>query len=175
MESRFVVLGGGCFWCIEAQFDQLKGIIEVQSGYAGGQTKNPTYKVVCSGTTDHAEVVKITYDPSVISFEKIIEIFLMSHDPTTLNRQGADRGTQYRSIIFYQTEEEKNSIESTISTLSTYYDDPIVTEVVPFTEFYPAEPEHNDYYKNNPQAGYCQIVISPKVNKLRKQYSGLTK
>lgn len=175
MENKYIIVGGGCFWCIEAIFDQVKGVSSVQSGYAGGSVKNPSYREVCSGTTGHAEVVKITYDPSIISFSNLVEIFLVNHDPTTLNRQGADRGTQYRSIVFYANQEEKEDIQNAINLVQPYYDDPIVTEVAPLTEFYPAEDEHNDYYKNNPQAAYCQIVIAPKVAKLRKSQSEFLK
>ncbi len=171
MQDKTIVLGGGCFWCIEAIFDQVKGISSVESGYAGGNTDNPSYKEVCSGTTGHAEVVKITYDSDQISLQNIVEFFLVNHDPTTLNRQGADRGTQYRSIIFYSTPAEKEIIENSIHNIQKYYDQPIVTEVKQLDRFYPAEIEHQDYYKNNPQASYCQIVIAPKVSKLRQNYS----
>ncbi|MBI2402104.1 MAG: peptide-methionine (S)-S-oxide reductase MsrA [Gemmatimonadetes bacterium] len=172
-EGRDVAtLAGGCFWCLEAAFDQLKGVERVQSGYAGGSGSNPTYEQVCTGRTGHAEVVQITFDPGVISYRDLLEVFFVVHDPTTLNRQGPDVGTQYRSAIFYHTPEQKAEADRVIAELSAakVWDDPIVTEVVPLKAFYPAEEYHRDYYRRNPNQGYCQVVIAPKVAKVRKRY-----
>ncbi len=165
-------LAGGCFWCLEAGFDQLRGVERVQSGYAGGSVANPTYEQVCTGRTGHAEAVQIGYDPAVISFHELLQVFFVIHDPTTLNRQGADVGTQYRSAIFYHTPEQKAEAERVIAELAAakVWDDPIVTEIVPLQVFYPAEEYHRDYYRRHPNQGYCQIVIAPKVAKVRKQY-----
>jgi peptide-methionine (S)-S-oxide reductase len=170
--SEVATLAGGCFWCLEAAFDQLKGVERVQSGYAGGSGANPTYQQVCSGRTGHAEVVQVTFDPAMISYRDLLEVFFVIHDPTTLNRQGGDVGTQYRSAVFYHTPEQKTEAERVIAELNgaKLWDDPIVTEVVPLREFFPAEEYHRDYYKRNPEQGYCQIVIAPKVAKVRKQY-----
>jgi len=170
--SELATLAGGCFWCLEAAFDQLKGVERVQSGYAGGSGANPTYQQVCSGRTGHAEVVQVTYDPGVITYRDLLDVFFVVHDPTTLNRQGGDAGTQYRSAVFYHTPEQKAEAERVIAELNgaKLWDDPIVTEVVPLREFFPAEEYHRDYYKRNPEQGYCQIVIAPKVAKVRKQY-----
>ena len=166
-------LGGGCFWCIEAIFKPLKGIEKLVSGYAGGNVPNPSYKAVCTGSTGHAEVVQITFDPAVISFEEILEIFFAMHDPTTLNRQGGDRGTQYRSTIMYHNDEQRVQAEGVIArfTEEKVFDDPIVTEVVPLDIFYPAEDYHQDYFANNTYQPYCMAVIAPKVIKLRKKYA----
>lgn len=171
------VFAGGCFWCIETIFNDLKGVDKVVSGYSGGKTKNPTYEQVCSGNTGHAEVVEITYDPSVISFEKLAEIFFHIHNPTTLNRQGADVGTQYRSAIFYMNDEQKKTAEDVIVKIqdSGLWDDKIVTEVTMFDEFYPAEDYHQDYYNNNKEKSYCSLVIAPKVAKFYKEYKDLLK
>jgi peptide-methionine (S)-S-oxide reductase len=165
-------LGGGCFWCLEAVFDQLKGVTDVVSGYAGGQVKKPTYKQVCTGMTGHAEVVQITFDPDVVSFKDILHIFFTIHDPTTLNRQGADVGTQYRSAIFYHSPDQKAMAEQVIAemTKAGIWDDPIVTEVTPLATFYPAEDYHQEYFVNNPSQGYCRVVIAPKVAKFRQKY-----
>lgn len=165
-------LGGGCFWCTEAAFEQIQGIDSVVSGYAGGTTPNPTYEQVCSGRTGHAEVIRITYDPDVLGFRDVLEIFFTVHDPTTLNRQGADVGTQYRSVIFYHDEEQRRVAEEVIRELSDerVWEDPIVTELAPLTEFYPAEAYHQGYYRRNPDQGYCQVVIAPKLAKLRAKY-----
>ena len=169
---QIMTVGGGCFWCTEAVFDQIRGVKEALSGYSGGNVPGtPTYREVCSGLTGHAEVVQVTYDPQIISYEQLLKIFMTSHDPTTLNRQGADRGTQYRSVIFYHNEAQKKVAENVIRELSNYYDDPIVTEIVPLVNFFPAEEEHRDYYANNPSQGYCQMVISPKIAKLRKMHA----
>ncbi len=165
-------LAGGCFWCLEAVYVDLKGVDKVVSGYAGGNVQNPSYRQVCTGRTGHAEVVQITYDPKVVSFRELLEVFFTIHDPTTLNRQGADVGTQYRSAIFYRTPEEKATAEQVIHDLTEarIWDRPIVTELTPFSTFYPAEDYHQNYFANNPGQPYCQIVIAPKVAKFRKQY-----
>jgi peptide-methionine (S)-S-oxide reductase len=165
-------LGSGCFWCTEAVFERLNGVNSVVSGYAGGKTDNPTYEEVCSGSTGHAEVTQITYDPSVISYDELLEVFWKTHDPTTLNRQANDVGTQYRSVIFYHNEEQKELAEKYKSELdkSGAWDKPIVTEISPFTKFYFAEGYHQDYYNNNPNQGYCAFVIAPKVKKFEKVF-----
>jgi peptide-methionine (S)-S-oxide reductase len=165
-------LGGGCFWCLEAVFAELKGIEKVESGYSGGAAADPTYGQVCSGTTGHAEVVQVTFDPDVIPFKELLEIFFSIHDPTSLNRQGADVGTQYRSAIYYHTPEQKEVSEQVIKELITsgIWNSPIVTEVAPFTLFYKAEGYHQEYYRNNPEQMYCQLVINPKVAKFRGQF-----
>jgi peptide-methionine (S)-S-oxide reductase len=170
--EEIVTLAGGCFWCLEALFADLKGVEKVESGYSGGTVINPTYRQVCSGATGYAEVLQITFDPQVLSFKEILEIFFVIHDPTTLNRQDADVGTQYRSAIFYHTPEQKTIAEQVIKEISSagLWDSPIVTEVTPFKVFYPAEDYHQEYYKNNPEQPYCQVVIAPKVTKFRKQY-----
>ncbi len=167
-----ITLGAGCFWCVEAIFQQLKGVESVQSGYSGGHTENPTYEEVCTGTTDHAEVVQITYNPAIISFDTILEVFWAVHDPTTLNRQGADVGTQYRSAIFYHTEEQRETATAYLKELNTTeaFESPIVTEITKFKNFYPAENYHDDYYNNNAQKPYCQMVISPKIQKFKKLF-----
>lgn len=164
--------GAGCFWCVEAIFQDLKGVEAVASGYSGGQVNNPTYREVCTGTTGHAEVIQVTFDPSVISYENMVKVFFTTHDPTTLNRQGADAGTQYRSVIFYHNEEQKSVAERMKKEFApTLWDDPIVTEISPFGEFFKAEDYHQNYYKDNPNQGYCRIVINPKVQKFRKMYA----
>jgi peptide-methionine (S)-S-oxide reductase len=165
-------LGGGCFWCIEAPFDDLKGVEKAVSGYSGGEKENPTYQEVCYGNTGHAEVVNVYFDPSVISYEDILKVFFTLHDPTTLNRQGNDVGTQYRSAIFYHNAAQKQSAEKIISEIqkSGLYSRKIVTEVTKFTRFYPAENYHQEYYKLNGHAPYCQFVISPKMSKFRKEF-----
>jgi peptide-methionine (S)-S-oxide reductase len=170
--TEVATLGGGCFWCLDAAYQQLKGIQSVVSGYAGGTNANPTYKQVCSGTTGHAEVVQIRYDPSTISYRDLLDVFFTIHDPTTLNRQGADVGTQYRSVIFYHNEAQKAIAEQTIAELSErrIWDDPIVTELSPLPTFYTAEDYHQDYYRNNSLQPYCQFVVRPKVAKVRKEY-----
>ncbi len=160
------VFGAGCFWCVEAVFEQLDGVISVDAGYAGGRTANPSYADVCSGETGHAEVARITYDPSVISFDQLLEMFWQAHDPTTLNRQGADAGTQYRSVIFYVDEEQRRSAEASKKAAQAQFDNPIVTEISPLPGYYPAENYHQDYYRNNRNAPYCQVVIRPKLKKL---------
>lgn len=169
--------GGGCFWCVEAIFEQLKGVERTVSGYAGGEVINPTYHQVCAGTTGHAEVVQINFDPEVISFRELVEIFLTTHDPTTLNRQGADVGPQYRSIILYQDDEQRRIAHEVIAEIEKTgaWSKPIVTEVVPLTSFYPAEKYHQDYYRDNPSQPYCFIVIEPKLAKFREKYFGKLK
>ena len=163
-------LGGGCFWCTEAVFKEVKGVLEVQPGYSGGHIKNPAYREVTTGRTGHAEVVQITFDPAVVSFGKILEYFFATHDPTTLNRQGADVGTQYRSAIFYHSPEQKLAAEKLILQLENEraFDRPIVTEVTPFTAFYKAEDYHKDYFERNGGQPYCRLVVAPKVEKIKK-------
>ncbi|MDY2587869.1 peptide-methionine (S)-S-oxide reductase MsrA [Winogradskyella aquimaris] len=169
---QVATVGGGCFWCTEAVFQEVKGVENVVSGYSGGKVPGrPTYREICSGLTGHAEVVQITFDANVISYQDILIIFMTTHDPTTLNRQGADRGTQYRSVIFYHNEDQKNIAERVLKELSAYYDNPIVTELSPAKNFYEAEQEHQDFYKNNPNYGYCTFVIDPKLSKLRQLHS----
>ncbi|MBE7554181.1 MAG: peptide-methionine (S)-S-oxide reductase MsrA [Anaerolineales bacterium] len=165
-------LGGGCFWCLEAVYDELQGVEDVVSGYSGGAVVNPTYQQVCTGTTGHAEVVQVTFDPSIVSFREILEIFFTIHDPTTLNRQGADVGPQYRSAVFYHTQEQKATAEQVIAELNAaqLWDAPIVTEVTPFQAFYQAEAYHQEYFQRNPGQGYCRVIIAPKVAKFRQKY-----
>lgn len=167
-----ITFGAGCFWCVEAVFKELKGVQSVAPGYSGGTVKNPSYKEVCTGTTGHAEVAQVVYDPNVITFDELLEVFFKTHDPTTLNRQGADEGTQYRSVIFYHTEEQRRKAEYYKEELnkSGAWDNPIVTEIVPFEAFYPAENYHRDYFENNPEQQYCRYVIQPKVEKFKKVF-----
>ncbi len=167
-----ITLAGGCFWCLEAVYDELRGVTDVVSGYMGGHTLNPTYKQICTGVTGHAEVIQVQYDPTLISTRQILDVFFTIHDPTTLNRQGADVGTQYRSAIFYHTDEQKQIADATIAELTStkLWANPIVTEITPAEKFYPAEDYHQNYYVNNPDAGYCQIVIAPKVAKFRSKF-----
>jgi peptide-methionine (S)-S-oxide reductase len=171
-QKEVVTLGGGCFWCTEAVFSELNGVEKVESGYSGGAMSNPTYEKVSTGTTGHAEVVQITFDPRVISFEEILRIFFTMHDPTTLNRQGADVGTQYRSVIFYHNNKQKAIAEKVIEKINRakIWNAPIVTQIEPFKIFYQAEDYHNDYFKRNPEKPYCQLVIAPKIAKLRQHY-----
>ncbi len=164
--TEVATLGGGCFWCIEAVYERIDGVVEAVSGYAGGKTKDPTYEQVSSGTTGHAEVVQIRFDPKKISYEKILEIFWKAHDPTTLNRQGNDVGTQYRSVIYYHDEAQRGAAEKSKAEAGKRFSSPIVTEVAPLEAFYPAEDYHQDYYEANPFAGYCTFVIRPKLDKL---------
>jgi peptide-methionine (S)-S-oxide reductase len=165
-------LGGGCFWCLEAVYDDLKGVLSVESGYSGGAVPNPSYRLVCTGTTGHAEVVQVTFDPSVVSYRELLQVFFTIHDPTTLNRQGADVGTQYRSVIFYHSTEQKETAEQVIAELNGQgvWSNPIVTQLVPFEKFYIAEDYHQEYFTNNPGQPYCQVVIAPKVAKFRQKY-----
>jgi peptide-methionine (S)-S-oxide reductase len=169
---ELAALGGGCFWCLEAVFLQLKGVEKVESGYAGGSAPDPDYHQVCTGRTDHAEVVQITFDPTAISFSDILNVFFASHDPTTLNRQGPDFGTQYRSVIFYHSSEQKQLAEERIKELNAagIWDSPIVTELTAFQAFYPAEDYHQNYFERNPGQPYCQVMIAPKVAKVRKKF-----
>ncbi len=168
---------GGCFWCTEAIFQEVKGVEKVVSGYTGGFIKNPAYREVCNGTTGHAEAIQITFNPELVSYEDLLEIFFGTHDPTTLNRQGADVGTQYRSEVFYHSEEQKEKAEKYIQWIEQekLYSNPIVTKVSPASEFYAAEEYHQDYYSQNSQQGYCQMVIAPKLEKLRKYYQSKLK
>jgi peptide-methionine (S)-S-oxide reductase len=172
MTKEITTLGGGCFWCLEAVYDQLRGVEDVVSGYSGGWAVDPSYELVCTGTTGHAEVVQITFDPEVVTFKDILQVFFTIHDPTTLNRQGADVGTQYRSAIFYHSPEQKAAAEQVIDEMNAakIWDDPIVTEMRPFERFYPAEEYHQEYFERNPGQGYCRVVIAPKVAKFRKLY-----
>jgi peptide-methionine (S)-S-oxide reductase len=165
-------LGGGCFWCLEAVFEQMKGVKNVESGYAGGQTLNPTYEEVCGGQTGHAEVVQITYDPLVVSFEMLLKVFFVIHDPTTLNRQGADIGTQYRSVIFYHNRQQKTEAENYVKKMnqSGKFSSPIVTQVDVLSKFYKAEVYHQDYFARNPNQPYCRAVIAPKVDKFKEVF-----
>lgn len=171
-QQEIATLAAGCFWCSEAIFKRLKGISSVQSGYAGGQRENPSYQEVCTGDTNHAEAIQITFDPQIISYQKILEVFWHTHDPTSLNRQGPDEGSQYRSVIFYHDDEQKRIAEVLKKTLeeSGQYKETIVTEIVPFTNFYPAENYHRDYYDKNPTYSYCQFVIDPKIQKLLDEF-----
>jgi peptide-methionine (S)-S-oxide reductase len=172
MANETATLGGGCFWCTEAVFQDLKGVEKVKSGYAGGHVENPTYEEVCGKGTGHAEVVQVTFDPSIISFRDLLEVFFSTHDPTTPNRQGADVGPQYRSAVFFHSPEQKAIAEEVIRDVNErgIWGAPIVTEVAEFTRFYPAEAYHDDYFRRNPYQGYCQVVIAPKVAKFRKQH-----
>ena len=172
MESNEVkaVFGGGCFWCTEAVFQQLKGVTEVKSGYSGGDIVNPTYREVCSGMTGHAEVIEVTYNPNEISYEDLLKIHLTTHNPTTLNRQGGDRGTQYRSVIFYKNDDEKAIAEKTIETVQAVFDNKIVTEIAPFQAFFTAEKKHQNYYNDNSNRRYCKAVIDPKLQKFKILY-----
>jgi peptide-methionine (S)-S-oxide reductase len=170
--SDVATLAGGCFWCLEAVYNELRGVESVVSGYAGGSTNDPSYLEVCSGTTGHAEVVQITFDPEQVSYRELLEVFLTIHDPTSLNRQGMDVGTQYRSAIFYHTDQQKSDAESVIreAQAAGIYSQPIVTEVAPLTKFYPAEEYHQRYFERNPGQGYCQAVVAPKVSKFRAHF-----
>jgi peptide-methionine (S)-S-oxide reductase len=165
-------LAGGCFWCLEAVYDQLKGVISVESGYSGGSVPNPSYEQVCTGRTGHAEAVQITFDPGAIAYKDLLDVFFTTHDPTTLNRQGADVGTQYRSAIFYHSPEQKTEAEEVMASLTAtrLWPGPLVTELTPFKVFYPAEEYHQEYYERNPGQGYCRVVIAPKVAKFRQHY-----
>lgn len=171
-ENQTATLAGGCFWCLEAVFDDLKGVLSVESGYSGGTVVNPSYRAVCTGTTGHAEVVRVEFDPRVISFADLLRVFFSIHDPTTLNRQGADVGTQYRSAIFYHNDDQKQTAEEIIRELGAadLWPDPIVTEVSALVNYYPAEDYHQEYFANNPAQPYCAAVVAPKVAKFRKQF-----
>ncbi len=170
--TELATLAGGCFWCLEAAFEQLRGVERVESGYAGGDLANPSYEQVCSGQTGHAEVVQVTFDPALISFRDLLTVFFTIHDPTTRDRQGADVGSQYRSAVFFHTPEQQRTTIAVIAELdaSRVWDDPVVTEVTRLMRFWPAEPYHREYYRRNPNQGYCRAVIAPKVAKLRKEF-----
>lgn len=176
-KREFAVFGGGCFWCIEAIYLQVKGVTAVVSGYAGGNVPNPTYEEVCSGTTGHAEVVRVEFDPSVVTYGELVRLFFHLHDPTTLNRQGADEGTQYRSIILVQNDAQKATTLRVMGEViaSKLWEDPLVTQIEPLKEFYPAEAYHQNYFARNPNQGYCRMVIAPKVAKFRKAFPGVLK
>jgi peptide-methionine (S)-S-oxide reductase len=171
IQKETATLGGGCFWCLEAVYEQLKGVLEVESGYAGGTVVNPTYQQVCTGTTGHAEVVRISFNSQQITYKELLEVFFSIHDPTTLNRQGADVGTQYRSAIFYHNDEQKAIAGEVIQAIEAagIWDDPIVTEVVPLGDYYRGEDYHQEYFRRNPGQGYCRVIIAPKVAKFRQQ------
>lgn len=169
--QEIATLGAGCFWCVEAVFQELNGVSKVVSGYSGGNVADPSYRAVCTGTTGHAEVCQVHFDPKVISFEEILEVFWTTHDPTTLNRQGADAGTQYRSVIFYHNARQKEIAEKSKAQVApALWDDPIVTAISPFTKFYPAEDYHQNYFSENGAAPYCQIVIAPKIKKFKEKF-----
>ncbi|MCO6452387.1 MAG: peptide-methionine (S)-S-oxide reductase MsrA [Caldilineales bacterium] len=169
---EIATLGGGCFWCLEAVYDDLRGVTDVVSGYAGGSVRNPNYREVCNGTTGHAEVVQVTFDSSVVTFRELLQVFFTIHDPTTLNRQGADVGTQYRSVIFYHSEAQRQTAAQVMAEIEAegIWSNRIVTELAPYEIFYEAEDYHQEYFRRNPYQGYCQVVIAPKVAKFRKQY-----
>ena len=172
MKTEIATFGGGCFWCIEAVIKRIKGVEKVESGYTGGKTPGiPTYREVCSGKTGHAEAVQVTFNPNKLSYHDLITIFMTSHDPTQLNRQGVDVGTQYRSVIYYHSDEQKEIIEKVFEEITTYYSEPIVTELSEATQFHVAEQDHQDYYNKNSKEGYCRVVISPKIAKLRVMYA----
>lgn len=175
--NEIATLGGGCFWCLDAVYTDLVGVLKVESGYAGGKTKNPTYHQVSTGSSGHAEVVQITYDPNLVSYEDLLNIFFTIHDPTTLNRQGADIGTQYRSVIFYHNESQRETAERIMHEISEdgLWNDAIVTQLLPYQEFYVAEEYHQDYFRRNPNQGYCRVVIAPKVAKFRQKYTSKLK
>lgn len=175
MRTEIATLGGGCFWCLEAVFEQLEGVVRVTSGYAGGAFHHPTYEAVCSGQTGHAEVVEIEFDPMIISYRQLLEVFFAIHDPTTMNRQGADVGTQYRSVVFYNSAAQLSEANTLIDELRAEFDTEIVTEVTKAPEFFPAETYHQGYFRANPNQGYCAFVVSPKVAKARKNFGHLLK
>jgi peptide-methionine (S)-S-oxide reductase len=170
--ENLAVFGGGCFWCTEAAFQDLRGVRRVLPGYAGGKVVNPSYEAVCTGRTGHAEVVQVEFDPAVISYKDLLKVFFTVHDPTQLNRQGNDIGTQYRSVIYYTSDEQKNEAEDFIAEFNPEFDNGIVTTVEPLERFHVAEEYHHNYFKRNPHAGYCQVIVSPKVAKVRKQFAG---
>jgi peptide-methionine (S)-S-oxide reductase len=165
-KTELATMGGGCFWCTEAVLERLPGVKKVISGYAGGKVANPTYEEICTGTTGHAEVIQVEFDPAVVTYDKLLEVFFEAHDPTTLNRQGADEGTQYRSVIFYHNEEQHKAAGRAKLAAQSFWPDPIVTEIAPLPKFYPAEGYHQDYFRKNPNQGYCTFVIKPKMKKL---------
>ncbi|MDZ4824446.1 MAG: peptide-methionine (S)-S-oxide reductase MsrA [Flavobacteriales bacterium] len=171
-KSETATLGAGCFWCVEAIYQYLDGVVKVQSGYSGGSVKNPSYTEVCNGTTGHAEVVQVTFNPDSVSYSEILEVFFETHDPTTLNRQGADKGTQYRSVIYYHSDEQKRIAQTALKAAneSGNWPNPVVTEISPIADFYPAEDYHQEYFALNGEAPYCQMVIAPKVDKFKKKF-----
>ncbi|WP_136418314.1 MULTISPECIES: peptide-methionine (S)-S-oxide reductase MsrA [Oxalobacteraceae] len=171
MATEIATLGGGCFWCLEAVYQELKGVQHVESGYAGGNVPNPTYEQVCDGTTGHAEVIRVEFDPAVVSYREILEIFFTIHDPTTPNRQGNDIGTQYRSVIFYHTPEQQETAKQVIACMASVWDAPIVTELSPAQEYYKAEDYHQNYFRQHPLQGYCAFIVAPKVAKFRKIFA----
>jgi peptide-methionine (S)-S-oxide reductase len=171
MATETATLGGGCFWCLEAVYQQLKGVQHVESGYCGGQVPNPSYEDVCKGTTGHAEVVRVTFDPAEISYREVLEVFFTIHDPTTLNRQGNDVGTQYRSVIFFHSPEQEATAKQVFACMASVWDAPIVTQLVAEQPYYKAEDYHQNYYRNNPMQGYCAFVVEPKVSKFRKTFA----
>lgn len=175
MATEIATLGGGCFWCLEAVYQELKGVVHVESGYAGGHVPQPTYEQVCDGTTGHAEVVRVEFDPAVISYREILEIFFTIHDPTTLNRQGNDVGTQYRSVIFYHTPEQQETARQVIACMASVWDAPIVTELSPVPAYNKAEDYHQNYFREHPLQGYCAFVVAPKVAKFRKVFADKAK
>lgn len=172
MAMEIATLGGGCFWCLEAVYQQLKGVQAVESGYAGGHVKNPTYEQVCEGSTGHAEVVRVTFDPDIVSYREILEIFFTIHDPTTLNRQGNDSGTQYRSVIYFHAPQQQEMAKHVIAEMANVWDASLVTELSPAGTYYKAEDYHQNYYRQNPSQGYCAFVVEPKVAKFRKMFAG---
>ena len=176
-DLEIATFGNGCFWCTEAIFGKLEGVVKVEAGYAGGEVKNPTYKEVCSGNTGHAEVIRLTYNADIISYRELLDVFFNTHNPTTLNRQGADVGTQYRSVVFYHNEKQKKEAEKIITELENenVFDDKIVTEITPLTNYFVAENDHQDYYNNHKNQGYCQMVINPKLVKFTQKYKAKLK
>lgn len=175
MATEIATLGGGCFWCLEAVYQQLQGVVSVESGYAGGQVPNPTYEQVCEGTTGHAEVVRLNFDPDIASYREILEIFFTIHDPTTRNRQGNDIGTQYRSVIFFHSPKQQKTAKQVIAEMANVWDAPIVTELQPAEAYYKAEAYHQDYFRQNPMQGYCAFVVAPKVAKFRSTFANKVK
>ena len=177
MQLETAILGGGCFWCLEAVYDELMGVVSVESGYSGGKDVGPSYQEVCTGATGHAEVVRVNFDPQIISYREILQIFFTIHDPTSLNRQGSDVGTQYRSVILYRDESQKQTAEQVIQEIEAekLWDKPLVTQLVPFEAFYIAEDYHQEYFKKNPYQGYCQMVVAPKVAKFRQKFAARLK
>ena len=171
MATEMATLGGGCFWCLDAVFRQLKGVEQVESGYTGGSLPDPTYQMICTGTTGHAEVVQVSFDPAVVSYRDILEIFFTIHDPTTLNRQGNDVGTQYRSVIYYHSPEQEATARQVIAAMAQVWDAPIVTELSPATTYYPAEDYHQDFFRKNPYQSYCAFVVAPKVGHFRQTFA----
>lgn len=169
--TEIATLGGGCFWCVEAVYQELRGVLKVESGYTGGRISNPTYREVCSGMTGHAEVVQVTFDPAQVSYADVLRVFFTVHDPTTLNRQGNDVGTQYRSVIYYHSEQQRETAEAIKKEASEAWDDPIVTEISALETFYKAEEYHQNYYRDNPNQGYCSYIITPKVKKFREKFA----